>query len=80
MSALASLSPREQSVSGGPPSESDVVTASRVIPASDASYGEFPDLIDERLLAVLSAGASTVRILIRPKPSPTRSGDVMSSS
>ena len=52
-SALATLGPRDVALRGGPPPESDMVTASRVLPALEARYGAFPDVTDERLRAVL---------------------------
>ena len=52
-SALATLGPRGVALRGGPPAESDMVTASRVLPALEARYGAFPDVTDERLRAVL---------------------------
>ena len=55
-SALATLSHRDPGTSVGPPSVTEVVTASRVIPAREAAYGAFPDLVDDRLRAVLSDG------------------------
>ena len=55
-SALASLAQSSAVAPSGPPPESEVITASRVIPARDAAYGAFPRVIDERLLSVLSKG------------------------
>ena len=55
-SALASLAQGSAVAPSGPPPESEVITASRVIPARDAAYGAFPRVIDERLLSVLSKG------------------------
>ncbi len=49
-SALATLGPGG---GVGPPAETDMVTASRVLPAREARYGEFPDVVDDRLRAVL---------------------------
>ena len=51
--ALATLGPTPSVRRDGPPPESDLVTASRVLPARDPRYGAFPDLVDERLRAVL---------------------------
>ncbi len=53
-SALASLSQSSPAAPSGPPPESEVITASRVIPACEAAYATFPSVIDERLLSVLS--------------------------
>ena len=55
-SALATLSHRGTGTSVGPPGVTEIVTASRVIPARDAEYSAFPDLVDDRLRHVLSEG------------------------
>ena len=40
----------------GPPGVTEVVTASRVIPAREAEFGAFPEVVDNRLRQVLAEG------------------------
>ena len=55
-SALATLSRRTADGVIGPPGVTEVVTASRVIPARAAEFGRFPEVVDDRLRGVLSEG------------------------
>jgi DEAD/DEAH box helicase domain-containing protein len=54
--ALGALSPQHTGRQVGPPPTSQVVTASHVMPAREAVYGEFPDMVDDRLRSVLAEG------------------------
>ena len=54
--ALGALSPRHAGRPVGPPTTSQVVTASHVMPPLEAVYGEFPDIVDDRLRSVLAEG------------------------
>ncbi|MEE8129416.1 MAG: DEAD/DEAH box helicase [Vicinamibacterales bacterium] len=53
--ALANLGGRGSVEKGTPVRGSDIVTAERVIPAQQATYGEFPDAVNGHLRAVLEA-------------------------
>ena len=55
-SALATLSRHGADGALGPPGVTDVVTASRVLPAREAEFGSFPELVDDRLRRVLAQG------------------------
>ena len=54
--ALATLSRHGSNGALGPPGVTDVVTASRVLPAREAEFGSFPELVDDRLRRVLGEG------------------------
>ena len=53
--SLANLGGRGSVEKGTPVRGSDIVTAERVIPAQQATYGEFPDAVNGHLRAVLEA-------------------------
>ena len=55
-SALATLSRHGADTAIGPPGVTEVVTASRVIPAREAEFGAFPEVVDDRLRRVLAEG------------------------
>ena len=55
-SAFSTLTRQGGAAPVGPPAESEVVTASRVIPAVAASFGTFPEQVDNRLRDVLAQG------------------------
>ena len=55
-SALATLSRHGADGAIGPPRVTEVVTASRVIPAREAECGAFPAAVDDRLRQVLAEG------------------------
>ena len=56
VSALGTLSRPSPDTPYSPPQESDVVTAAKVLPARAATYGVFPETVDERLRRVLAEG------------------------